>query len=97
MNLFGLGQPEPAGKKSTWLDRLRHGLSRTQNTLVKQVEELAETHGQIDEDLLESLEDILIQGDVGVDSSMALAERVRRRRSFLRELPFEFLQVSTVL
>jgi len=60
-------------------DRLKQGLSKTKNTLFKQVDNLFKSFVRVDEDLLEELEEILIMADVGVNSTEAIIERLRER------------------
>jgi fused signal recognition particle receptor len=62
-------------EKSTWLGRLKTGLSRTGN----QLSELLGRGGRIDEDLFEELETILITSDVGMDATRFLLADVRRQ------------------
>lgn len=66
------------GKKS-WFGRLREGLTKTRASLVSKVKETLSRGGQIDEALFEELEEILIQADVGVDTSLELIEEVRQK------------------
>lgn len=61
-------------EKSSWLDRLKSGLSRTGS----QLSELLGRGGRIDEDLFEELETILITSDVGMDATRLLLADVRR-------------------
>jgi fused signal recognition particle receptor len=61
--------------KSSWLNRLKSGLSRTGN----QLSELLGRGGHIDEDLYEELETILITSDVGMDATRLLLADVRRQ------------------
>ncbi len=62
-----------------FFDRLKQGLSKTKNTLFKQVDNLFKSFVRVDEDLLEELEEILIMADVGVNSTEAIIERLRER------------------
>ena len=62
-------------EKSTWLGRLKSGLSRTGSQLT----ELFGRGGRIDEDLFEELETILITSDVGMDATRSLLAEVRRQ------------------
>jgi fused signal recognition particle receptor len=64
---------ELSAAKSTWLGRLKNGLSRTGN----QLSELLGKGGRIDEELFEELETILITSDVGMDATRFLLADVR--------------------
>lgn len=59
--------------------RLRDGLSKTRESLMGKVEALFQGHPQIDEDFLESLEEILIAGDFGMPVTQELVAALRRR------------------
>jgi fused signal recognition particle receptor len=76
--MFGFlkqSNPEMSPDKSTWLGRLKNGLSRTGN----QLSELLGRGGRIDEELYEELETILITSDVGMDATRHLIADVRRQ------------------
>ncbi|MDW7674553.1 MAG: signal recognition particle-docking protein FtsY [Bacillota bacterium] len=62
-----------------FFNRLKEGLSKTRQGLVDKVTELVTGYKKIDEVFFENLEDILIQGDVGVNTSVELVERIRKR------------------
>ena len=58
-------------------DRLKSGLTRTREGLVGKITQLVTRAGRIDEDLYDSLEETLIQADVGVETSFDLVEYLR--------------------
>lgn len=58
--------------------RLKEGLKKTRQGFVSKVEELV-TNRLIDEELFEELEDLLIQADVGMETTMLLTQRLRER------------------
>ena len=64
-------------KKKSWFQRLTSGLSKTRKNLVTQIQGLLRIGRQIDEELLEEIEEILIQADVGVKATMTLMDNVR--------------------
>lgn len=66
-------------RKTGWLDRIKTGLSKTRKNLTDKIEGLVKRTGEIDEDFWEELEDILIQADVGVKTSLALIGNIRSR------------------
>ena len=75
-----LTQPEAGGKQKTgWLNKIKIGLSKTRQNLTDKIEGLVKRTGQIDEDFWEELEDILIQADVGVKTTLALTSNMRSR------------------
>jgi len=58
---------------------LKEGLTQTRKGLVERVTELITGYKKINEEFFENLEEILIQGDVGVNTSVKLVERIRLR------------------
>ncbi|MBT5874152.1 MAG: signal recognition particle-docking protein FtsY [Candidatus Latescibacteria bacterium] len=61
------------------LKRLRQGLTKTRENFVKRIDQAIRRYDRIDEDLLEELEEILIQTDVGVETTMKIIDRLRER------------------
>jgi len=59
--------------------RLREGLSKTRESLLGRVEALFQGHPRIDEEFLESLEEILIAADFGMPVTLELVTVLRRR------------------
>ena len=59
--------------------RLREGLSKTRDSLFGRVESLLQGHPRIDEEFLESLEEILIAADFGMPVTQDLVAALRRR------------------
>jgi len=59
--------------------RLREGLSKTRESLLGRVEALFQGHPRIDEEFLESLEEILIAADFGMPVTQELVTVLRRR------------------
>ncbi len=78
-----IAAPAPAASapvaKQSWWKRLTSGLSRTSSALTTGITELF-TKKKLDAGTLEDLEDILIQADLGVDSSARIAEAVGKGR-----------------
>ncbi len=62
-----------------FLDKLRAGLSKTKNALVKQVDDLLKNFVKVDEDLLEELEELLICADVGVGATEYIIDELREQ------------------
>lgn len=60
-----------------FFDRLKEGLSKTKAALVDKVAGIMTVFRKIDDELFEELEEALIQGDVGVETSMKLVEQLR--------------------
>ncbi|NLY11527.1 MAG: signal recognition particle-docking protein FtsY [Firmicutes bacterium] len=64
--------------KNNFFQRLKSGLSKTRQGLFGKVESLL-TGRTIDEELFEELEDLLIQADVGFETTMYLIDELRER------------------
>ncbi len=61
------------------LSRLREGLARTRQGLADRVRGLLTGRSAIDDDLYEELEAVLLQADVGVETTIKLVEGLRER------------------
>lgn len=69
---------EPQAKEeSSWSSRLTSGLSRTRNSWVSSIASVF-GDGKLDEDKLEEFEDLLLQGDLGVEVTMELVDHLRQ-------------------
>jgi len=79
----GRAQPEsvtePGAAPTTWFQRLRSGLTRTSSKLTDGISGLF-TKRKLDGATLEDLEDLLIQADLGVETSGRIVERIAKGR-----------------
>lgn len=77
----GDGPSEPAAepKKRGMFARLREGLSRTRAGMSERIVQLVTGRSAISEELYEELEEVLIQADVGVPTTLRIVEGVRSR------------------
>jgi len=66
---------EPAEEKLSWFQKLKRGLSRSSSALTDGITSIF-TKRKLDASMLEELEDILIQADLGVDTAMAITDRL---------------------
>lgn len=66
-------------KEKGLFSRLKKGLTRTRRGFIFQVTNLFTGYGKIDEKLFEELEEILIQADVGIKTTMELIEDLEER------------------
>ena len=57
--------------------RLKEGLSKTRNNIVSGIDSVFSGFSSIDEDFYEELEEILIMGDIGVNATGDILERLR--------------------
>jgi fused signal recognition particle receptor len=61
------------------MKRLRHGLVKTRHLLTADLDQLFVQKKGVDAAMLETLEEILITADIGVQTALALMQRVSRR------------------
>ncbi|MBI3193775.1 MAG: signal recognition particle-docking protein FtsY [Ignavibacteriae bacterium] len=61
------------------LSRLKEGLAKTRDNIIGKVQKILTSKTKIDEEVLQSIEEALIAGDVGVETSMKILERIRER------------------
>lgn len=59
-------------------DRLKEGLAKTKYALMGRVTSIMTAFRKIDDELFEELEEALIQGDVGVETSAGLVDKLRK-------------------
>lgn len=62
-----------------FFSRLKEGLSKTRNNIVKGIDSVFSGFSSIDEDFYEELEEILIMGDIGVNATEKILERLREQ------------------
>ena len=70
---------EDEEEEKSLFGRLKEGLSKTRDGFVSQLESLFKGYDKINEDLYEELEEILIQADVGVQTTMKLVEDIKEK------------------
>lgn len=58
---------------------IKKGLAKTRDDVFSKVNRLVNAKRKIDDDLLDELEEILISGDVGIDTSLYVLENIRAR------------------
>jgi fused signal recognition particle receptor len=61
------------------LSKLTAGLAKTRDSIVTKVQRLASAKSKIDDDLLDQLEEILIAGDIGVETTQTILTHVKQR------------------
>ncbi|MCM1540262.1 MAG: signal recognition particle-docking protein FtsY [Blautia sp.] len=66
-------------EKKGFFARLKAGLTKTRNHIVRGIDSLFSGFSAIDEDFYEELEEILIMGDIGVNATAAIVERLREQ------------------
>ncbi|MFT8887215.1 MAG: signal recognition particle-docking protein FtsY [Ethanoligenens sp.] len=58
-------------------DKIRAGLAKTRASVAKQMEQVLQKSGKVNEELFEELEEVLVSSDVGVATSEYLIEKLR--------------------
>ena len=64
-------------EKKGFFARLKEGLAKTRNNIVRGIDSVFSGFSAIDEDFFEELEEILIMGDIGVSATSDILERLR--------------------
>ena len=72
--------PDPKQEKAGYFKRLRRRLSKTRNSLSSGFDRIFAGKKKIDDDVLEQLEELLITSDIGVQTTMALIERLSKAK-----------------
>lgn len=92
--VLGLGRDKSdltETEKAPWLERFRSRLARTRGEFSASIERLTRGRTKVDEDMLEELEEILLQSDVGLDTTDDILEHLRQKAKSERFLPEEVL------
>ncbi|MCL6472875.1 MAG: signal recognition particle-docking protein FtsY [Firmicutes bacterium] len=63
----------------SWFQRLKQGLLKSRENIVGQISSLLTLRGKIDDELWDDIEAILIQADIGVQSTMRIIDNLRDR------------------
>jgi len=66
-------------KKKGLFSRIKQGLTKTRDSIMSGVEQVFASFRSVDEELFEELEEALIMADMGVETSMAILEKLRQR------------------
>ena len=66
-------------EKKGFFRRLREGLTKTRNNIVAGIDSIFSGFSSIDDDFYEELEEILIMGDIGVNATTAIVERLKQQ------------------
>ncbi|MBI1743322.1 signal recognition particle-docking protein FtsY [Candidatus Acetothermia bacterium] len=63
----------------SWLDRLKQGLKKTQENLVGKIAQTLRPGRRIDAELLNELEEIMVGGDIGIETTTALVSELKNK------------------
>ena len=59
--------------------KIKDGLKKTRDKVVNQIDTMLKTFNKIDEELFEELEELLVMGDVGVNTATKITDELRKR------------------
>ena len=62
-----------------FFEKIKNGLKKTKDSMMKQVEGFLNSFTKIDEDFFEELEEILISSDIGVKTSLKICDELRSK------------------
>ena len=62
-----------------FFSKLKEGLKKTKDSMVKKMQKVVNSFTKIDEELFESLEETMIMSDMGVETSEEICQRLRKR------------------
>jgi fused signal recognition particle receptor len=66
-------------EKKGLFSRLKEGLTKTRNNIVRGIDSVFSGFSAIDDDFYEELEEILIMGDIGVNATEAILEKLKEQ------------------
>ncbi len=66
-------------EKKGFFARLKEGLTKTRNNIVRGIDSVFNGFSSIDDDFYDELEEILIMGDIGVNATNDILERLKRQ------------------
>ena len=62
-----------------FFSKLKDGLKKTRDSVVGSISSMLSTFTVVDEDLFEELEELLVMGDVGMETANAICGKLRTR------------------
>ncbi len=68
-------------EKVGFFKRLKNGLSKTRDSFVSGIDSLFTGFSEIDDDFYEELEELLVMGDIGINTTMSIIENSSAKRS----------------
>lgn len=79
-NIYGVEKVEvEETEKKGFFARLKAGLAKTRDNIVKGIDSVFSGYSDIDDDFYEELEEILIMGDMGVRATTRIIERLKEQ------------------
>ena len=71
-------EPEKKKKKG-FFEKIRDGLRKTKDSVIAKMQLVLNAFTKIDEDLFDQLEEIMIMGDMGAETSIEICDQLRKR------------------
>ena len=68
-----------AEEKKGFFKRLVEGLSKTRENIVSGIDSIFSGYSSIDDDFYEEIEEILVMGDIGINTTTAIIERLKEQ------------------
>lgn len=62
-----------------FFSKIKEGLKKTRDTVIGQIDSMLKSFTKIDEELFEELEELLVMGDVGINTSQKICEELRKK------------------
>lgn len=62
-----------------FFDKIKAGLKKTKDSVVGQIDSMLKSFTKIDEELFEELEELLVMGDVGINTAQKITDELRKR------------------
>ncbi|MBU8848779.1 MAG: signal recognition particle-docking protein FtsY [Desulfobacterales bacterium] len=78
-NIFKKKGPEKKEQETGIFSRLKNGLSKTRQVLTTDINDLFVSSKAIDEALFEELEELLVTSDLGINVTMEMMERIKKK------------------
>jgi len=78
-NIFKKKKSDKKEQSSSIFSKLKTGLSKTRQVLTTDINDLFISSKAIDENLFEELEELLITSDLGIDITMEMMERIKKK------------------
>ncbi len=76
---MGVSADGPGEEKKGFFKRLKEGLSKTRNNIVRGIDSVFSGFSEIDDDFYEELEEILIMGDIGINATTEILDRLKKQ------------------
>ncbi len=62
-----------------FFSKIKDGLKKTKESMVKKMQKVVNSFTKIDEELFEQLEETMIMSDIGVETSCEICDRLRKK------------------